>query len=64
LIRQTLKNLGDTWLTSPWRRVVQASFFALFVVLFVYVCWPYGGSELRAASRCQGDHPGGVLFDH
>ena len=38
-----LKKIGETWLSSPWRRVVQALFFALFVVLFTWVCWPYGG---------------------
>ncbi|HUR46458.1 MAG TPA: 4Fe-4S dicluster domain-containing protein [Candidatus Saccharimonadales bacterium] len=44
-IRTALKRLGDTWLSSPWRRVVQASFSLLFVALFIYVCWPYGGTN-------------------
>lgn len=44
-IRNALKRIGDTWLTSPWRRVVQAGFFLLFVTLFLYVCWPYGGTN-------------------
>ena len=45
LIRKTLKAIGDTWLSSPWRRVVQAAFFALFIILFTYVAWPYGGTN-------------------
>ena len=45
LVRKVLKGIGETWLTSPWRRVVQASFFLLFVVLFAYVAWPYGGTN-------------------
>ena len=45
LIRTTLKQMGETWLSSPWRRVIQAGFFLLFVWLFVYVCWPYGGNN-------------------
>jgi polyferredoxin len=44
-IRKVLKNVGETWLSSPWRRVVQAGFFLGFVLLFVWVCWPYGGTD-------------------
>jgi hypothetical protein len=44
-IRKALKNVGETWLSSPWRRVVQAGFFVGFVLLFVWVCWPYGGTD-------------------
>lgn len=45
LVRRVLKGIGDTWLSSPWRRVVQASFFLLFMVLFLFVAWPYGGTN-------------------
>jgi ferredoxin len=45
LLRRVLKGIGETWLSSPWRRVVQAAFFLLFVVLFVHVAWPYGGTH-------------------
>src|SRR5262245_6367116 len=45
LVRRVLKGIGETWLSSPWRRVVQASFFLLFIVLFVFVAWPYGGTN-------------------
>lgn len=45
LVRQLLKRLGSTWLSSPWRRAVQALSLALFFSLFVWVCWPYGGTH-------------------
>lgn len=41
LVRRALKRLGPTWLSSPWRRIVQVGFFALFLWLFFYVAWPY-----------------------
>lgn len=39
--RRLLRNLGDTWLSSPYRRVVQGACFVAFLWLFFYVCWPY-----------------------
>lgn len=45
LVRRGLQKVGTTWLSSPWRRVVQAAFFLLFLCFFVYVCWPYGGTN-------------------
>lgn len=45
LLRRILKGVGETWLASPWRRVAQGVFFALFVMLFTWVCWPYGGTD-------------------
>lgn len=44
-IRKTLAGIGNTWLSSPWRRLVQALFFTGFVTLFVWVAWPYGGTD-------------------
>lgn len=44
-LRKTLARIGDTWLSSPWRRVVQGSFFLAFITLFVWVAWPYGGAD-------------------
>ncbi len=44
-LRKALARVGDTWLSSPWRRVVQASFFLGFITLFVWVAWPYGGAD-------------------
>src|SRR5262245_19408455 len=61
LIRKVLKGIGETWLSSPWRRVVQAAFFLLFVVLFVYVAWPYGGTNY-AEHRESKEHIAAELF--
>lgn len=44
-LRKLLAQMGDTWLSSPWRRVVQAFFFLGFITLFVWVAWPYGGAD-------------------
>lgn len=44
-VRRALRGLGETWLSSPWRRLVQALCFFAFVALFVWVCWPYGGAD-------------------
>ncbi len=41
-IRQWCRRLGPTVLAAPLRRIVQGLCFTLFVVLFFYVCWPYG----------------------
>ena len=42
LLRRTMKKIGPSFLSSPLRRVVQGLCFVLFLVLFFYVCWPYG----------------------
>jgi ferredoxin len=44
VVRRVLQNIGTTWHSSPWRRVVQAGFFVAFLAFFCYVCWPYGGT--------------------
>ncbi|MFC1840982.1 4Fe-4S dicluster domain-containing protein [Thermodesulfobacteriota bacterium] len=36
-----LKKICPTWLTTPWRRLVQTLCFVLFLILFFYYCWPY-----------------------
>jgi ferredoxin len=43
-IRKFLRFLGEGWLSSPLRRVVQTVCFIGFLILFFWVCWPYGGS--------------------
>src|SRR5258706_10811796 len=48
LVRRVLQNIGTTWHSSPWRRVVQAGFFLAFLAFFCYVCWPYGGTNYAA----------------
>lgn len=44
-LRKALAQVGDTWLASPWRRVVQAFCFLGFITLFVWVAWPYGEAD-------------------
>lgn len=58
--RRLLKRLGTTWLASPLRRLVQAACLILFVVLFVYVCWPYSA---KPAQRWSGWAPVEVAAD-
>jgi len=55
LLRRTLKWVGPTWLSSPVRRVFQAAFFLLFLVLFFYVAWPYSA---RPSQSWKGLQPG------
>ena len=42
LLRRMLGALGPSWLASPARRIVQALCLAVFLALFLCVCWPYG----------------------
>lgn len=44
-LRRWLKKVGPTWAASPVRRGVQGVCFVLFLVLFFYVCWPYGSQD-------------------
>ncbi len=46
--RRLLKRLGPTFLSSPVRRAIQGAFFVLFLVLFYWVSWPYGGRDYAA----------------
>jgi len=47
-ITHLLHGLGPTWSASPVRRVMQTLCLAGFAVLFLYVCWPYGGADYSA----------------
>lgn len=47
LARRWLKQLGPSWLSAPLRRASQAACFALFLLLFFYVCWPYSARPSR-----------------
>jgi len=40
-----LRALGPSWEAAPVRRLIQAAAFVLFLVLFVYVAWPYGSKN-------------------
>jgi ferredoxin len=44
-----LKSLGPTWSGSPIRRLVQVFCLFAFLVLFFYVCWPYGSRQYAEA---------------
>ncbi len=44
-----LKALGPTWSGSPIRRLVQLFCLLVFLVLFFYVCWPYGSRQYAEA---------------
>lgn len=48
-LRLLLKRLGPTWTSAPLRRLVQSACLIIFLVLFLYVCWPY--SARPAADR-------------
>jgi NAD-dependent dihydropyrimidine dehydrogenase PreA subunit len=48
LARRALRLLGPSWEAAPARRLVQAAAFALFLVLFFYVAWPYGEKNYAA----------------
>lgn len=41
LARRLLQKAGRSVVSSPGRRLIQASCFVLFLTLFFYVCWPY-----------------------
>ena len=48
--RRLLKRLGRSWLASPLRRIVQVLSLAVFLSLFLFVCWPYTAQRTRAWS--------------
>ena len=50
LIRISLRRIGLSWLSSPFRRVAQAVCFAVFLWLFFYVCWPYTSQPARLST--------------
>ena len=45
------KRFGSTWRASPVRRISQVVFMILFLVLFFYVCWPYGSKDYAETMR-------------
>jgi ferredoxin len=48
-----LEALGPTWRGSPGRRLVQVLCLLVFLVLFFYVCWPYGSRQYAEAFRAR-----------
>ena len=39
--RRTIRKLGLSWSASPLRRLSQSICMIVFLILFLYVCWPY-----------------------
>ncbi len=54
LFRKTLRSLGISWLASPVRRVVQGTCLAIFLTLFLIVCWPYNASPVGPGNASLG----------
>ncbi|MCA8987459.1 MAG: 4Fe-4S binding protein, partial [Planctomycetaceae bacterium] len=48
IFRKALRRLGITWLASPLRRLSQTICFIAFLVLFLYVCWPYDAKPAQS----------------
>ena len=48
-----LRVLGPTWSASPVRRLVQSVCLVTFLILFFYVCWPYGSRQYAEAFRAR-----------
>lgn len=44
-LASVLSALGPSWRSSPVRRIVQSLCLAVFVILFIFVCWPYGSGS-------------------
>nr|MBC8217006.1 4Fe-4S binding protein [Planctomycetota bacterium] len=53
VLRRTLGTLGPTWLASPARRIIQSACFIGFLVLLLYVCWPYGSRDYAAEMQAK-----------
>ena len=45
--------MGPSWLASPARRMVQVICLALFLVLFLWVAWPYGSPDYVATREAK-----------
>ncbi len=55
-LRRWFRKLGPSVLAAPWRRLVQAGCFLLFLALFFYVCWPYGARPEAPGAYSEGWH--------
>jgi ferredoxin len=52
-IARTLAVLGSSWTASPSRRLIQSLCLIGFLVLFFWVCWPYGSAQYAEAFRAR-----------
>ena len=48
-LARTLRGLGPSWAASPVRRLIQSACLVAFLVLFFWVCWPYGSLQYAEA---------------
>jgi polyferredoxin len=48
-----LRTLGPTWAGSPIRRLAQVLCLLGFLILFFYVCWPYGSRAYAETFRAK-----------
>ena len=46
-LRRILRKLGPSWSSSPFRRLSQTFFFLAFLVLFLWVAWPYSAKPAK-----------------
>ncbi len=55
-VRWLLGLLGESWVSTPWRRLIQGLFLAAFVLLLFWVCRPdaAGGAAEAFAARERG----------
>ena len=53
-IRRWLRGLGVSWLASPVRRLMQAACLSAFLLMFLYVCWPYSARPTPPARGISG----------
>ncbi|MDA0337157.1 MAG: 4Fe-4S binding protein [bacterium] len=49
-VRRCLQQVGVSWQSSPFRRLIQTLCFMLFCVLFYHAWWPYSAQPDPAAS--------------
>lgn len=59
-VRRFLRWLGPSVVSSPFRRVIQGTCFALFLYLFFHVCWPYHARPAPAGATAVGWRLAGV----
>ncbi len=52
-LSRTLRVLGPSWTASPVRRVIQSLCLLAFLILFFWVCWPYGSKQYAEAFRAR-----------
>ncbi|MGE5293946.1 MAG: 4Fe-4S binding protein, partial [Solirubrobacterales bacterium] len=52
-LSRTLGVLGPSWAASPVRRLIQSACLIGFLLLFFWVCWPYGSRQYAEVFRAR-----------